>query len=149
MCHQARQHAHHERYAEESRELKFLLWRALLDHDQSPERSETRDKSGEQRHHGKLDEQGDKQDSERAVGCGTHGMIASPPPTKCTTSSRSPAWMTVCSQLPRAAITRFNSTATRSAGSFKNSSRPERVSPSGTSCAWPFTWMVINPESPG
>ncbi len=49
-----------------------------------------------------------------------------PPPTKCTTSNRSPGWMMVSAQVDRAAISRLRSTATRSAGNFNQSSNAAR-----------------------
>jgi len=67
-----------------------------------------------------------------------------PPPTKCTTSSLSPARTGVCCQRARGTISRLCSTATRSAGSFSQSIKAASVKPSGTCRDSPFSSMVIN-----
>ncbi len=67
-----------------------------------------------------------------------------PPPTKCTTSSLSPGWITVSSQRLLGIIRRFNSTATRSAGAFIHWMNFVRLSPAGTSRISPFKQMLTN-----
>ena len=56
-----------------------------------------------------------------------------PPPTKWTTSSRSPSFSTVSDQRSRGTMPRFNSTATRSGFIPSFSTKARRVNAAGTS----------------